>query len=76
MRGEALLDVGDDGLRGLPALGLLARGEFPDLGLRGADRKAFLEDQAGDLDPMSRTLDAEQRLGMSDGKLRAAQVAL
>ena len=76
MGGEALLDVGDDGLDGLFAIGLLGRSELLDLGFGGADGEAFLKDEAGDLHAMGGVLDAEQGLGMAGGKLALAEVTL
>ena len=76
MRGQTLLDVGDDRLDGLLVLGLLGRDDLLDLGFGGADGEALLDDEPGDLDAMSRVLDAEQGLGVAGGKLALADVAL
>ena len=75
MGAETLLDVGDDGLFGALALGLLGRGERLDLGLGGADGETLLDDQAGDLHAVGLLLKPEQNLGVTGRKLPLAEVA-
>ena len=76
MGGEALLDVGDDGLDGLLAIGLLGRSELLHLGFGGADGQAFLDHETGDLHAVGDVLDGEQGLGVTGRKLALTHVTL